>query len=288
MTNMRKLVRLAKPLINRDGFNNTRIDRVKLYRSTIPIPRQPILYESWIVANLQGSKTLYFPDRTLTYDDSSILCVTSGGAIDCEAIATVKSPLIAVVIDVRTEELLSLAARMASPSGLRKTPPHTVDVFPLNDELNDVFGRLLAALHSPSDSAILGESLLTEVMYRVLQNGLADSLASIASNRNSSSILQSLRIINESYSDEIAIEELAKQVSMSVSAFHQHFRKITSNSPLQYIKGVRLTKARQMLQGGAGNVNKVAWKVGYESVSQFSREYKRYFGTSPSEDRPAT
>lgn len=285
---MRKLVKLAKPLISRDGFTETRLNRVRLYRSTIPIARQPILYQPWIVANLQGSKTLYFPDRTLRYDDSSVLCVTSGVAVECEAKATPQSPLIAVVIDVRTEELLSLAARMTSPGGLRKSSPRTVDVFPLSKELSEVFGRLLTALHSPSDSDILGESLVTEVMYRVLQNGLAESLAALASNRNSSAILQSLRIINESYSDEIVVEELAKRVSMSVSAFHQHFRRITSNSPLQYIKGVRLTKARQMLQGGTANVNKVAWQVGYESVSQFSREYKRYFGLSPSQDRPTS
>ncbi|MEW4490355.1 AraC family transcriptional regulator [Thalassoglobus sp. JC818] len=282
---MQKLIDLAKPLITCDGFIDTRINRARLFRTTTPILRQPILYESWIVANLQGRKTLYYSDRTIQYDDNSILCVTSGSPVECAVDASQENPLIAVVIDVRFEELMSLSARMMTTKGAKHTPPRTVDIFPFTHDLKEVYGRLLAALHSPSDAAILGESLVLEVMYRVLQNGLADSLSSIASNRNSASILQALRIINESYTEELIVEHLAERVAMSVSAFHQHFRKITSDSPLQYIKGVRLTKARQMIQSGSITVSEVARKVGYESPSQFSREYKRYFGLSPTEDR---
>ncbi len=283
---LRELVELAKPLINRDGFIDTRIDRVRLYRSSSPILRQPILYDSWIVANLQGRKTLYYADRTLQYDGDSILCVTSGSPVDCEAHATPAKPLIAVVIDLRMDEMLGMAARMAVPGRSSTKPPRVVDVFPFTEQLREVYARLLKALHSPSDASILGENLVTEIVYRVLQHGLADSLAALASNRNSMSILHALRVMHESYFKAITIEELATNVAMSESAFHLHFRKITSYSPLQYLKGVRLNKARQSIQSGGTSVNEVAGAVGYESTSQFSREYKRYFGCVPSDDLP--
>ncbi len=286
MKPLRELVELAKPLITHDGFTETRISRVRLFRSSRPIPRQPILYDAWIVANLQGRKTLYYADRTLQYDTESILCTTSGSPVECEAEATTAKPLIAVVLDLRMDELMGMAARMNTPRRSGSRPPRVVDVFPLTPQLQEVYGRLLRALHDPNDASILGESLVTEVVYRVLQHGLADSLASLASNRNSTAILHALRILHESYATPITIEELASSVAMSESAFHLHFRKITSDSPLQYLKGIRLNKARQSIQTGGTTLTEVAQAVGYESASQFSREYKRYFGRAPSDDLP--
>ncbi len=286
MTHLRELLELAKPLIASDGFTDTRISRVRLFRSSSPIPRQPILYDAWIVANLQGRKTLYYADRTLHYDNESILCTTSGSPVECEAEATAAKPLIAVVLDLRMDELMSMAARMAGPGRPGSKPPRIVDVFPFTPQLREVYGRMLRALHEPIDAVILGEQLVTEVVYRVLQHGLAESLASLASNRNATAILHALRIMHESYASPITIEELASSVAMSESAFHLHFRKITSDSPLQYLKGVRLNKARQSIQSGGTTLAEVAQAVGYESASQFSREYKRYFGFAPSDDLP--
>lgn len=298
MPNMRELVDLAKPLIIADGFNRTRIDRVRLFRSSRPILRQPIFYDSWIVANLQGGKTLYYADRTLRYDHDSILCVTSGSPVECEAEASSTNPLIAVVIDLRMDELMSMATRMAvaptadtrSMHRARKRPdakpPLVVDVFPVSEELREVYGRLLRAMHDPSDALMLGESLVAEIVYRVLQHGLASSLAALASNRNASAVIQALRVIHESYAERIAIEELALNLGMSQSAFHLHFRKITSYSPLQYLKNVRLSKAREAIRSGGVSIQQAAGRVGYESASQFSREYKRYFGCAPSDDLP--
>lgn len=298
MPSMRELVDLATPLINADGFNRTRIDRVRLFRSSRPILRQPIFYDSWIVANLQGSKTLYYADRTLRYDRDSILCVTSGSPVECEANPSPAKPLLAVVIDLRMDELMGMAARMAvAPKADQRPkrrarkrsdakPPRVVDIFPFSEGLREVYGRLLRALHDPSDALMLGESLVAEVVYRVLQHGLASSLAALASNRNASAVLQALRVIHDSYADRIAIDELAPRLGMSPSAFHLHFRTITSYSPLQYIKNVRLNKAREVVRSGGVSIQQAANRVGYESASQFSREYKRYFGAAPSDDLP--
>jgi len=298
MSNMRELVDLAKPLIQADGFNQTRINRVRLFRTSQPILRQPIFYDSWIVANLQGSKTLHYADRTLRYDRDSILCVTSGSPVECEADASPAKPLIALVIDLRMDELMGMAARMSiapkvdAPPKRRSRkqadakPPRVVDVFPFSGELREVYGRLLRALHDPSDALMLGESLVAEVVYRVLQHGLANSLAALVSSRNASAVLQAIRVIHGSYADKITIDELAPGLGMSPSAFHLHFRKITSYSPLQYIKNVRLSKAREAIRSGGVSIQQAASRVGYESASQFSREYKRYFGCAPSDDLP--
>lgn len=286
MARLRELIDLAKSLITSDGFTDTRVPRVRLFRASQPIPRQPIFYDSWIVANLQGRKTLFYADRTLHYDRDSILCVTSGSPVECVADASPAHPLISVVVDLRMDELMGMAARMTVPGKAVTRPPRVVDVFPFSRQLQDVYTRLLRALHDPQDAAILGEHLVTEVVYRVLQHGLADSLAALASNRNATAVLHALRVIHESYATPVVMEELATRLGMSTSAFHLHFRTITSYSPLQYLKGVRLNKARQAIQGGGTTVNEVARAVGYESPSQFSREYRRYFGCAPSDDLP--
>lgn len=285
MTRLGELVKLAEPLIAGDGFTETRIPRVRLFRASQPIRRQPILYDSWIAANIQGRKTLYYADRTLHYDSESILCATSGSPVECMADASPARPLIAITVDLRMDEMMGMAARMTASGKAASRPPRVVDVFPFTEQIRDVYRRLLVAMSDANDAAILGEHLIAELVYRALQHGLADSLAALASNRNAASILQALRIMHESYGEAMIVEDLASRLGMSTSAFHLHFRAITSYSPLQYIKGVRLNKARQAIRRGE-TVGEVARVVGYESPSQFSREYKRYFGCAPSGDLP--
>lgn len=286
MTSTRNLLQLASRLISRDGFNATHLDRVRLFRSSAPIARQPILYDPWLVVMLQGEKSCHLPDRTIRYAGANVLCAASGAPFDCEALATPRHPIVAMTLDVRIDELLSLAARMPVSPVADADKCSVVHVQPLDDALHDAIGRLLRALHDPTEAAILGEPILTEITYRVLQGGLASSLAALAASKNSAAVLQSLRVLHEDHAKPIAIDRLAARVHMSPSAFHLHFRRITGYSPLQYLKRIRLGKSRQMIQGGQATVTEAAHHVGYESAPQFSREYKRHFGVAPSHDAP--
>ena len=129
--------------------------------------------------------------------------------------------------------------------------------------IKDVVLRLLAALQSPIDSCVLGKGLVYELLFRIMSGENAAALYALA----------------------MKVDSLAALVNMSPSAFHRAFNDVTASSPVQYIKKIRLNKARDMLLERRTRVSEAAILVGYESAAQFSREFKRYFGNSPSECR---
>jgi AraC-like DNA-binding protein len=156
---------------------------------------------------------------------------------------------------------------------------------PMNDKLYDATIRLLQAISDPQDKMVLAPMIKKEIIYRVLQGEKGEILQAFArSNRRYFRIAKVLQKIHETYSNDFDIENLAKELDMSSSSFHSSFKAVTDTSPLQYIKNVRLHKARTfMIQDGL-NANLAAMQVGYESPSQFNREYKRLFGVTPAKD----
>ncbi|MEM9453409.1 MAG: AraC family transcriptional regulator [Myxococcota bacterium] len=287
MEDLEWLARRAGELAMSEGLNTTCLPRVHLHTASAPMDRQPIMYDSWIVALLRGEKILYRRDREIRFNQESVLCVAAGTPIECMAIASPQAPLISVMLEINTEDLLSMATRIADPADTGPAPPHLMDIVPMTEQIRDALGRLIDLLHNPMDASVLGEGTIRELTYRVLQNGLARSLVSLASNRNTAAILRALKTIQRSYAEELSVDMLAKQAGMSVSSFHAHFKKTTSHSPLKYIKSIRLSKAQSLIGSGHQTVREAAFAVGYNSASQFSREYKRYYGVSPVEHVPS-
>jgi AraC-like DNA-binding protein len=238
----------------------------------------------------QGVKETALNGRTFTYGPGQFLVVSVelpviGHITD----ATTEEPFLAVVLELRPDKIAALLLEAAPAATAR---PGAVDATPAGIAVNDASGalieatgRLLALLDAPEDVAALAAGVEREVLWRLLTGpqgktvreiGLADSrLAHLA---------RAIRWIRSHYNETLRVEELAVLATMSVSSFHRHFRAVTSMTPIQYQKQIRLREARARLLAEPGDVTGVGFAVGYESPSQFSREYRRMFGVPPSRD----
>jgi transcriptional regulator GlxA family with amidase domain len=154
----------------------------------------------------------------------------------------------------------------------------------MDEDMAGATTRLVRCLQSETESQILGSGLVREILYRALCGTQATVLYSLAMHSGAfSQVARALKIMQNDYAGKLDVEELASTARMSASAFHRAFKEITSDSPMQYLKKIRLTKARDLIVQESMKAYLAADKVGYESPSQFSREFKRYFGQTPAE-----
>ena len=152
-------------------------------------------------------------------------------------------------------------------------------------ELMDAWVRMLRLMDRPADVAALAPVYEREILYRVLQGPHGGMLRDIATPDTAMSrVSLSIQWIRRDFAQPLRVEDLAEKAAMSVSAFHRHFKAVTALSPLQYQKRIRLLQARTLLVAGGKSVTSAAFDVGYESVTQFSREYARAFGCPPARD----
>lgn len=155
----------------------------------------------------------------------------------------------------------------------------------LSEEILCAAERLLDVMERPLDARILGKQIIREILYHVLTGPRGGALLALVSRQTHFSLISRvLKRIENKYTENLNVEQLAAEANMSVSAFHHNFKSVTSTSPLQYLKTYRLHKARMMIIHDGMKASAAAMQVGYESASQFSREFKRYFGVTPGED----
>jgi transcriptional regulator GlxA family with amidase domain len=170
-------------------------------------------------------------------------------------------------------------------SGLDSERARAAETHRADPGLLDALRRYLALADSPADAKVLGPLTSKEIHYRLLMAPFGGMLRSlIRHDSDASAVARAIGHIRRDVRSPIAIPELARRVGMSVSSFHKHFKTITSTTPLQYQKELRLLEARRLLKTGGASVTTAAFDVGYESASQFSREYARKFGVPPSQD----
>ncbi len=151
--------------------------------------------------------------------------------------------------------------------------------------MTDLLQRLLHALHYPQELAILGPGLLRELHYRILVGHQGGSLmTALRRNDTINRIVQSLTLIRERYKEGLSIPELAVTAGMSVPSYHVGFKRLTGNTPIQYLKALRLHEARLMIARRQGTLAVIAAEVGYASSAQFSRDFKRHFHRTPTEE----
>jgi len=159
-------------------------------------------------------------------------------------------------------------------------------VNPLGGCLLDVVLRLLRLLDTPRDIPILAPMIKRELLYRLLMNGQGVVLRqSVLQDSQLNRVAKAIRILRDNYAQPLRVEEIARDVHMSVSSLHHHFKQATAMSPLQYQKHLRLQEARRLMLSDDAGVALAAHAVGYESSSQFSREYSRLFGAPPLRDK---
>ena len=245
------------------------------------------LTEPLLVVMAQGGKRLFLGDQAFEYRAGQCLVVSTdlpvtGNFLD----ASSQSPSLSMALELRPSAIapLLLVAPVGRWSRSTAVPP-AIATGEAGAELLDPVLRLLRLLDHPEDAPVLAPLIEQEILWRLLtgphggmirQIGLADS--------SLSHIGRAIRWIRDNYAEPMRIPDLARLAGMSPSAFHRHFRDVTTMSPLQFQKRIRLQEARSLLIARAGDVAGVGHLVGYDSPTQFNREYRRLFGAPPGQD----
>jgi len=272
------IVRLAPS----EGYTLSAVDGVAFMRSNRPLVRTPALYEPSIVIVAQGRKRGFHGGQTYVYDAQHYLALAVPLPFEIETEASVEEPMlgVAIRIDVATIAELVLAVDDLRPQA--DVPPATLFATPLDDRLGDAALRLLEVLSDPVEARLLAPGIVREITYRVLTGEQGGGLrAALTQGGHFGRIAKALRRIHAEYARPLDVATLASEANMSVPTFHAHFKAVTTTSPIQYIKAMRLHHARLLMVRSGLNAATASERVGYESASQFSREFKRLFGRSP-------
>jgi AraC-like DNA-binding protein len=284
---MDKIVQLLKYFSLIDGGAvESRLAGVRFFKDTKPVPRKPMLYNPGVCIIASGHKTGYLGGETFRYDANNYLVTSVAMPFECESFPSEDDPLLGLYIDIDMAQLNDLISQMGLQEELGKIGnndlPLAIGPSVMGEDMKDAAEKLLKALQSDTESKILGPGLVREIYYRALCGTQAPVLYSLA--KGGSSFSQMARVITmmqDEYSKKLDVEHLAGKANMSVSAFHKAFKEITADSPLQYLKKIRLMRARDLIVQKNMKAYLAADAVGYESSSQFSREFKRHFGHSP-------
>ncbi|MGB5792552.1 AraC family transcriptional regulator [Poseidonibacter sp.] len=286
-----KIINKVNSLIVNEGLTNTFNKNIKLFKTTTFTPRGPLLYDFTLIIVIQGKKIAYLSDKTLQYDANNYLVVPATIPFECETIASKEEPFICMLVSIDKKVMFELIDTLAKKYEENdKSCDCSLAVFSdeVTDEIEDIIYRLLKSLKSKEETQILGEQLLRELYYRIAIGENSTFLHKMFLNTNNEAkISKALKTIHDNFKEHLDIPSLAKEEDMSVSSFHTHFKKVTSHTPLQYIKKIRLNKAKDLITQENYQVNETAYSVGYESISQFSRDFKSYYGYPPKEAKPS-
>lgn len=272
--------------IRNDGENPTAIPGLMLYTRSEALRRTQGIYTPSICVVAQGRKRMHYGDYTHTYDADNYL------------ISSLTLPAEAEIMDVSPEQpFLALKIRIDRPIVSRlmidmNTKTSTVEPIassaictasPLTERLHDKFIRLLELLDDPLDQTVLAPGMLYALHYEVLRGPHGYLLRNcVLNDTRANRIAPIVHHIEENFHRPLDVESIARFAGMSQSTLHQYFKQATSMSPMQFVKRLRLHQARVMLLGGSP-ASVASYRVGYSSPSQFSREFKRFFGDLPSQ-----
>lgn len=265
------------------GYNRTALEDVRLLRSDACLPHTPVLYDPCIVIVCQGRKHAMLGEHIYVYDAQHYLVVSVPLPFVSQTDASPEEPMLAISLRLNlallTDLLLTLEREI--PKTMQVAPATMVST-PLEDELADAVLRLLRALERPLESKALGAALQREIYYRVLNGAQGAALrAALAQQGNFGRISQVVRHIHAHFQQPIDVADLARLANMSLPSFHKYFKSVTHMSPMQYVKSTRLHHARLLMVRSGLSAAAASIHIGYESPSQFNREFKRFFGHPP-------
>lgn len=269
-----------------EGFFPTRVEGLMVMRlQKDKFPRGSI-YKPCLCVVVQGAKQLLLGDAVFDYRENQALIVT----IDVPAFgrvteATPDTPFLAVAMDIDLAILRAVMTELPDPPKPATDPGLGLYVDHLDDRVLDCLARLVELAHMPDAIGALYPAIMREICYWLLMGRQGSAFARLAlPDGHARRIADAIRILNDNIANCIRVEQLADTARMSPSSFHQHFKNLTGVSPLQYQKHLRLLEARRRMLDDGANASDAAYGVGYESLSQFSREYTRMFGAPPKRD----
>ena len=284
----RDLVRLLERLTGEmEGSVETPIAGLTLHRIMRPGGPKPAIQMPALSLIAQGSKRLLVGGEEYEYDPLHYM-VTSVDlpAVGKVTVASATQPYLGLRLDLDVEAVVELIQDENLPPVAHAEASRGLFVNRLSTTMLDAVLRLLRLVETPDDIPILAPMVKREILYRLLRNGQGARLRQMAlQDSQTQRVAKAIRLLRENFARSIRVESIAKDVHMSVSSLHHQFKAVTAMSPLQYQKQLRLQEARRLMLFGDVDVAIAANRVGYESASQFSREYSRFFGAPPLRDR---
>jgi len=246
----------------------------------------PTLAQPALCILAQGRKEICLGDETYVYDPLHYMVVSvampiSGALLE----ASPQNPSLGIRLDIDPAEINSLIAE-AGPMGVPSQPSSRgVFIERLDTQMLDALLRLIRLLDTPKDIAVLAPLIRREILYRLLRGQQGARLYEIAmANTQTHRVCQAIQWLNDHFQRPLRIDDLAREVNLSASTLHHRFKAVTSMSPLQYQKQLRLQEARRLMLNDGLEASVAGYRVGYESPSQFSREYSRLYGAPPIRD----
>jgi len=264
----------------------TAIPGLTLYRRDEPSQPTSIMYEPRICVIAQGAKRVLLGDDTYVYDEQHFLITSVDLPTFVQIIkASREKPCLGLILKLDQREMSQLMVDSHLPPPRPQQSSRGMATGEVTLPLLSTFQRLIDLLDEPKDIPILAPIIQREIFYRLLVGDQGVRLRQMASaGSQSQQIARAVDWLKGNFTQPLRIDDLAAQVNMSTSTFHHHFRAVTAMSPLQYQKWLRLNEARRLLLAENQDATTAAFQVGYESPSQFSREYSRLFGAPPLRD----
>ncbi|KJV36195.1 AraC family transcriptional regulator [Luteibacter yeojuensis] len=267
----------------------TAIDNVGILRSDVPRQPSPLLFQPSLCVVAQGTKQSVFGTRRYEYGPGQALVVSvEMPAFSRVAAASPEEPFLGVVIGLDRKLVSEVMDSLAAPPKISPQVPRGVFVTDYDGPLADCVIRLMRLLETPEAIPHVAPLVMREIVYWLLSGPHAADVAKVAlADGRTHRVLSAVHALRANFAEAIRVDELAAIAQLSPSAFHRQFKALTSMTPVQFQKQLRLLEARHLLVSGAANAETAAFRVGYESASQFSREYARMFGAPPRRDAEA-
>lgn len=265
------------------GSHQTAISGFQLHRQVSNEDPKPHFMQPVVIVVVQGKKLVRVGDEERHFGEN--LCFVAGvdmPVTSCVMDASEKKPYLSMSLSLDPGLIASLASQVPPPAERGGGLSLGAIVQGVEPDLLDAFLRLLELVEKPEQVPIMGELLLREIHYRLLTSPFGGTLRSLNTfGSQNNQITRAVTWLKENYKKPLQVEELAGRMNMAPSTFHKHFKDVTTLSPLQYQKRLRLGEAQRLMLSQGSDVTQAALEVGYESVPQFVREYKRLFGEPP-------
>ncbi|MFN4230440.1 AraC family transcriptional regulator N-terminal domain-containing protein [Parvibaculum sp.] len=286
MDRLSELASLIDRYAPMEGAGPTALPRLHLARVTNPTEPMHALQQPALCIAAQGRKRMILGERIYGYEPSNYLLVSADlPVVGCVMEASPERPYLGMRLDLDPAALASLILDMDGDTKPGEAPGSAIIMSALDDALLDAAIRLLRLLERPEDAPILAPLIEREIHYRLLRGEEAARLRQIAlADSKFNQVNRAICWIKQNYARPFRIETVAAEARMSPSSLHEHFKAVTAMSPLQYQKQIRLQEARRLIMAQAVDAATAAHLVGYDSPSQFSREYSRLFGAPPMRD----
>jgi AraC-like DNA-binding protein len=257
-----------------------------LFRSSTPTERLHGVSKPSLCVIAQGSKEVLLGDSRYRYDPAHYLLVTVELPVVGQVVeASAERPYLSFRLELDPALVGSVMVEAGHLSSGNRGDARAIDVSPLDANLLDTVVRLMRLLDSPAEVRVLRPLITREIVYRLLMGDQGNRLRHLALlGGHPDRISEAVERLRREFNQPLRIDSLARELGMSVSGFHHHFKAVTAMSPLQFQKQIRLQEARRILLGENLDAASAGYRVGYDDASQFSREYKRLFGQPPLRD----